>query len=212
MIPNLKNNDSWHIFRIMAEFVEGYEILGQSTSPCVVVFGSARTPRDHQTYADAVETGRLLAQKGYTTITGGGPGVMEAANKGAFEAGGKSVGFNIKLPFEQDPNNYLTHTFTFEYFFIRKAMFANYSKAFIAFPGGFGTLDEFFDIITLIQTGKMEKRPIIVYDKKYFQHMSEWFNEMVKEGTISPEDLDLVKYASTPQEIIDQIESYPWKK
>jgi hypothetical protein len=175
------------------------------------VFGSARLQPDHPTYKAAEETGRLLAQKGYTIITGGGPGVMEAANKGAFEAGGKSVGFNIELPFEQDPNKFTTHSFTFEYFFIRKAMFANYSNAFITFPGGFGTLDEFFDIITLIQTGKMENRPVIIYDKQYFVHMSEWFKQMIMEGTISPEDLNLVAYANTPQEVVEKIETYPWK-
>jgi len=205
MVQNMKNYDSWKIFSIMAEFVEGFQILEQS-SPCVVVFGSARLLPDHPAYKAAEETGKLLALAGYTLISGGGPGVMEAANKGAFEAGGRSVGFNIKLPFEQAINKYVTHSFTFDHFFIRKAMFANYSKAFIVFPGGFGTLDELFEIITLIQTEKLQKSPIVVYDKEYFHHMIEWIQEMVKEGTISPEDVNLIQYADTPQQIIEIIE------
>ena len=204
MVQNMKNYDSWKIFSIMAEFVEGFQILEQS-SPCVVVFGSARLLPDHPAYKAAEETGKLLAQAGYTTITGGGPGIMAAANKGAFEAGGRSVGFNIKLPFEQSINKYVTHSITFDHFFIRKAMFANYSRAFITFPGGFGTLDELFEIITLIQTEKLQKSPVIVYDRKFFQHMNEWIQEMVKEGTISQEDVDLIQYVDTPQQILEII-------
>jgi len=207
MVKNSKNYDSWRIFRIMAEFVEGYEILEQST-PCVVVFGSARIPPEHRTYKDAEETGRLLAQAGYTVISGGGPGVMEAANKGAFEAGGRSVGFNIKLPFEQGANKYVTHFMMFDYFFIRKAMFTNYSKAFIVFPGGFGTLDEFFDIITLTQTGKIDRRPIIIYDRKYYSYLYEWLHKMVQENTVSEEDLTLIEFADTPQEIVKKVEQH----
>ena len=204
MVQNMKSYDSWKIFSIMAEFVEGFQILEQS-SPCVVVFGSARLLPDHPAYKAAEETGKLLAQVGYTTITGGGPGIMAAANKGAFEAGGRSVGFNIKLPFEQSINKYVTHSITFDHFFIRKAMFANYSRAFITFPGGFGTLDELFEIITLIQTEKLQKSPVIVYDRKFFQHMNEWIQEMVKEGTISQEDVDLIQYVDTPQQILEII-------
>jgi uncharacterized protein (TIGR00730 family) len=189
----------------MAEFVEGYEIL-KNSDPCIVVFGSARTLPGTQTYVDAEKTGKLLAEKGYTVITGGGPGVMEAINKGACEAKGKSVGFNITLPFEQCVNNYVTHSITFDYFFIRKAMFANYSKAFIMFPGGFGTMDEFFDIITLIQTGKIPKRPIIIYDRVFYDTLLKMMEYFVKEKTISPEDMDLIQYADTPEELLKLVE------
>ena len=204
MARNLKNYDSWCIFRIMAEFVEGYEMLEQST-PCVVVFGSARILQDHPTYKAAEETGKLLAQAGYTVISGGGPGAMEAANKGAKEAGGRSIGFNIKLPFEQCTNPYVTQSVTFDYFFIRKAMFVYYSQAFVVFPGGFGTMDELYDVITLMQTGKIDKRPLIIYDQKYHRILRDWLEHLVKENMISPEDMSLVDFVDTPQEVVQKI-------
>jgi len=205
MARNLKNYDSWCIFRIMAEFVEGYEMLEQST-PCVVVFGSARILQDHPTYKAAEETGKLLAQAGYTVISGGGPGAMEAANKGAKEAGGRSIGFNIKLPFEQYTNPYMTQSMTFDYFFIRKAMFVYYSQAFVVFPGGFGTMDELYDVITLMQTGKIEKCPLIIYDKKYYQILYTWFEHFIKEKMIDKKDMELVSFVNTPQEVVQKIQ------
>jgi hypothetical protein len=204
MNQNMANQDSWQIFSIMAEFVEGYKILEQST-PCVVVFGSARIPQDHPTYKAAEETGKLLAQAGYTIISGGGPGAMEAANKGAKEAGGRSIGFNIKLPFEQCANPYVTQSMMFDYFFIRKAMFVYYSQAFVVFPGGFGTMDELYDVVTLMQTGKIEKRPLVIYDKKYYQILYGWFEHFVKEKMIDVKDMDLVSFVDTPQEVIQKI-------
>lgn len=207
MVQNFKDRDSWQIFSIMAEFVEGYKMLEQST-PCVVIFGSARTPPDHPTYKEAEEMGRTLAQAGYTIITGGGPGVMEAANKGAKEANGKSIGFNIKLPFEQCTNPYVTQTITFDYFFIRKAMFVYYSQAFVVFPGGFGTMDELYDVITLMQTEKIEKRPFIIYGKDYHKLLREWFQHLVEEKMVSPEDMNLIDFADSPSEVMQKIKDW----
>lgn len=200
------HEDCWRIFRIMAEFVEGYEILEHS-SPCVTIFGSARTSQDHPFYKAAEETGKILAQAGYTIITGGGLGIMQAANKGAFEVGGKSIGFNIKLPFEQCTNQYVSQSLTFDHFFIRKTMFAYYSQAFVVFPGGFGTMDELFDVITLMQTDKIEKRPLVIYDQKYHQILHDWFEHFVKEKMISPEDMNLIDFANTPQEVVEKIKN-----
>jgi len=205
MVKQIENYNSWRVFRIMAEFVEGFEVL-ERADPCVVVFGSARLPSTHRTYKDAEKLGKLLAKRGYTVITGGGPGVMEAANKGAFEAKGKSVGFNIRLPFEQKPNPYLTVKLDFDYFFIRKCMFVHFSKAFVVFPGGFGTMDEFFDVITLMQTEKIERRPLIVYDKKYYGTLQKWLDTFVEAGMILPEDLKLITYANSVERIVKVID------
>jgi len=210
MVQNMKNYDSWKIFSIMAEFVEGFQILEQS-SPCVVVFGSARLLPDHPAYKAAEETGKLLAQTGYTVITGGGLGIMQAANKGAFEVGGKSIGFNIELPFEQCINQYVTQSMTFDYFFIRKAMFIYYSQAFVTFPGGFGTMDELYEVITLMQTGKIKKRPFIIYDEKYHQILHDWIKHLVEEKMVSPEDMDLIKFANTPEEVVQKIKNWDIK-
>jgi hypothetical protein len=210
MIQDPKSCDSWQIFSIMAEFVEGYQILEQS-SPCAVVFGSARTPPEHPAYKAAEETGKLLAQTGYTVITGGGLGIMQAANKGAFEVGGKSIGFNIELPFEQCINQYVTQSMTFDYFFIRKAMFIYYSQAFVTFPGGFGTMDELYEVITLMQTGKIKKRPFIIYDEKYHQILHDWIKHLVEEKMVSPEDMDLIKFANTPEEVVQKIKNWDIK-
>lgn len=199
-MKDLERN-SWRIFRIMAEFVEGYEML-QRSDPCVVVFGSARMRPEHPVYQQAIETGRLLAEAGYTVITGGGPGIMEAVNKGAFEAGGVSIGFNITLPFEQATNKYLTHSIEFDYFFIRKAMFAYYSQAFITFPGGFGTMDEFFDILTLIQTEKLDRKPFVVYNRQYHELLYKWLKDFVMNDTASAKDLELFQFADTPEEVL----------
>src|ERR1043166_7760497 len=167
------HTDTWRVFRIMGEFVQGFEDLAHITNG-VAVFGSARTPSDHPEYKSAQETGALLAHAGYPVITGGGPGIMEAANRGAFEAGGTSVGCNIELPHEQFSNNYLTLSLRFKYFFVRKMMFVKYSDAFIIFPGGFGTLDELFEALTLIQTTKIKHFPAFFYGSRYWQGRLDW--------------------------------------
>lgn len=205
-MEDLCGHNSWRIFRIMAEFVEGYQLLKQSSDPHVVIFGSARSQPEDKVYKAAEQTGNLLAQAGYGVITGGGPGVMEAANKGAKKAGGRSVGFNITLPFEQEINKHLTDSFTFDYFFIRKAMFVYYSKAFIVFAGGLGTMDELFDVITLIQTEKIPKRPIIIYDSKFYKTLINLLQHFADQGTISLEDLDLITYVDSPEEVVKIIE------
>jgi len=188
----------------MSEFVEGFELL-KKLSPCVTVFGSARLKPDTLAYQAAVETGRLLAERGITVITGGGPGIMEAANKGAFEAGGKSIGLNITLPFEQKPNPYLNELITFKYFFVRKVMFVSHSEAFVVFPGGFGTLDELFEVLTLMQTEKVARTPIIVYNRAFYNKLYDWLQDFVEAGTLSKEDLDLIQFAESAQEIIDRL-------
>src|SRR5436190_9000182 len=182
------HTDTWRVFRIMGEFVQGFEELARITNG-VAVFGSARTHADHPEYKAAQETGALLAHAGYSVITGGGPGIMEAANRGAFEAGGASVGCNIELPHEQTSNAYLTTSITFKYFFVRKMMFVKYSDAFIIFPGGFGTLDELFEALTLIQTRKIHNFPVVLYSSKYWQGMLDWLKgPMLDERKIIDED------------------------
>src|SRR5881398_4005772 len=166
-------NDTWRIFRIMAEFVEGFEVMA-AVGRAVSIFGSARTRPDDPMYRAAEETARLLAKAGFSVITGGGPGIMEAANKGAFEAGGVSVGCNITLPQEQEANRYQTISLDFHYFYARKVMFTKYAKAFVCFPGGYGTLDEFFETLTLIQTLKVEAFPVVLYGKKHWQPLVEF--------------------------------------
>src|SRR6201993_4895099 len=178
------HTDTWRVFRIMGEFVQGFEDLAHIKNG-VAVFGSARTPADHPEYKSAQETGALLAGAGYSVITGGGPGIMEAANRGAFEAGGTSVGCNIELPHEQFSNSYLTLSLKFKYFFVRKMMFVKYSNAFIIFPGGFGTLDELFESLTLIQTRKIRNFPVVLYGSSYWGGMMEWVQgPMLSEGKI----------------------------
>jgi uncharacterized protein (TIGR00730 family) len=183
--------DTWRIFRIMGEFVEGFETLSQVKG--VAIFGSARSQPGSADYQRAEEMGRALALAGYAVITGGGPGDMEAANKGALEAGGESVGLAIELPYEPKPNPYLTRTLSFRYFFVRKVMFVKYAEAFVIFPGGFGTLDELFESLTLIQTGKVEHFPVVLYGREYWQGMIDWIrSKPLYEEKVSPEDLDLV--------------------
>lgn len=206
----IRTNDTWSIFKIMAEFVEGYEKLSK-IGPCVSIFGSARTQPDNQYYELAEEIACKIAGEGYGIITGGGPGIMEAANKGAQKAGGKSVGVNIHLPFEQHPNPYIDHdkSITFDYFFVRKTVFIKYSQGFVVLPGGFGTLDEFFEALTLIQTGKIGRFPIILAGKDYWQGLYDWIcTTMLKNGNISKEDLELFKLAGTADEVVAHINDF----
>ncbi len=183
--------ETWRIFRIMSKFVEGFEVLSQ-IGPAVSVFGSARTPTTHQYYKQAVECGKLLVKNKLAVITGGGPGIMEAANKGAFKAKGISVGLNIMLPMEQTPNPYQTHELVFRYFFVRKVMFVKYAKAFIIFPGGFGTMDEFFESMTLIQTMKIHPFPVILMGSDYWKGLVDWMKKVMldSEHNINREDLE----------------------
>ncbi len=184
------------------EFLRGFESFDFDT-PCVTVFGSARFEEDHRYYQLARETGAALAQAGFAVMTGGGPGIMEAANRGAREAGGLSIGCNIKLPFEQKPNPYLDKFIEFEHFFIRKVMLVKYSSAFIVMPGGFGTLDEAFEVITLVQTGKLERFPMVGMGGDFWHHLRNFGQQtMLNEGTISPEDLDILQDAKTPEDAL----------
>ncbi len=202
--------DSWRVFKIIAEFVEGFEKLAR-IGPCVSVFGSARTNADHRYYNVAEEIAYLLTGKGYGVITGGGPGIMEAANKGAARGKGKSVGINIDLPFEQKANEYIDpdKLITFDHFFVRKVMFMKYSQGFIVLPGGFGTFDELFEAITLIQTKKIGRFPIIMVGKDYWQGLVKWIKEtMLAEKNISPEDLELFNVAETASEAVELIDSF----
>src|SRR5881275_188929 len=193
--------DPWRVLRIMSEFVYGFDALAH-VPPCVTIFGSARTPPDDPSYAAAVETARLLAKAGFGIITGGGPGIMEAANKGAQEGGNLSIGCNIELPFEQAPNPYLDISLDFRYFFVRKTMFVKYSNAFIIFPGGFGTMDELFEALTLIQTRKVNHFPVILYDSSYWGGLIAWIRDcMLASEKIIPEDAGLLRLSDDPQEI-----------
>lgn len=199
------HTDTWRVFRIMGEFVQGFEDLAHITN-AVSIFGSARTPPDDPVYKAAQETGALLAQAGCTVITGGGPGIMEAANRGAFEAGGISVGCNIELPHEQKGNDYTTLSLKFKYFFVRKMMFVKYSDAFIIFPGGFGTLDELFEALTLIQTGKIRNFPVVLYGADYWRGMVDWITSTVLgKAMISEEDLRRLHLTDSPAEIVQII-------
>jgi uncharacterized protein (TIGR00730 family) len=197
------HTDTWRVFRIMGEFVQGFEDLAGITNG-VAIFGSARTRPDDPDYKAAQETAALLARAGFAVITGGGPGIMEAANRGAFEAGGTSVGCNIELPHEQGSNPYLTLSLKFKYFFVRKMMFVKYSDAFVIFPGGFGTLDELFESLTLIQTHKIHNFPVVLYRPDYWQGMIDWVNgPMLHEGKIAEEDLRLLHVTDSPSEIVE---------
>jgi len=188
------------------EFLRGFESF-DFNAPCVTVFGSARFDEDHHYYKLARETGAALAKAGYAVMTGGGPGIMEAANRGAKEAGGLSLACNIKLPFEQKPNPYLDKFIEFEHFFIRKVMLVKYSSAFVVMPGGFGTLDEAFEVMTLVQTGKLDRFPIVGMGGDFWQQLRAFANEaMLNEGVISPEDLDLIRKAATPDEALQIIQ------
>ncbi len=202
--------DPWRVMRITAEFVEGMDALASVTRG-VSVFGSARTSPDDPMYQAAEETGRLLAEAGFTVVTGAGPGVMEAANRGAKEGGGRSVGCNIELPFEQGANPYVDTLVNFRYFFVRKTMFVKYSNAFVIFPGGFGTLDEMFEAITLIQTGKIYQFPVILFGRAYWAGLVRWLQSRVLvERKISAGDLDLLILTDDPREVVQTIaQAYP---
>ncbi len=206
----VKTNNSWQIFKIMSEFVEGFEKLTE-IGPCVSIFGSARTKASHEYYKMAERTAYLLTKKGYGVITGGGPGIMEAANKGAHFAGGKSVGLNIDLPFEQDANIFIDHDklLTFKYFFVRKVMFMKYSQGYIVMPGGFGTMDEMFEALTLIQTKKIAGFPIVLVKKSYWQGLLEWIkNVLLEEKNICATDMDIFHLVDTPEEAVEYIEGF----
>jgi uncharacterized protein (TIGR00730 family) len=207
----IKTSDSWQIFKIMSEFVEGFEKMSK-IGPCVSVFGSARTKPDNKYYKQAEEIGYLLTQKGYGVITGGGPGIMEAANKGAKRGDGKSVGLNIELPFEQSSNPFIDNDklINFDYFFVRKVMFVKYAQGFIVLPGGVGTLDELFEAITLIQTNKIGKFPIVLVGKSYWEGLLDWIKVVLldKEKNISKEDLKLINIVETPVEAVEIIEKF----
>jgi uncharacterized protein (TIGR00730 family) len=207
----VKTNDSWAIFKIMSEFVEGFEKMSR-IKPCVTIFGSARFEEDIPSYIAAEEIAFRLSQNGYGVITGGGPGIMEAGNRGAHRGGGVSVGLNIDLPFEQKGNPYIDpdKLIEFDYFFVRKVMFMKYSQGFIVMPGGFGTLDELFEALTLIQTGKVARFPIILYDSTYWGGLIDWIKTTLAEKykTINPDDLELFRLVDTPEETIDHINRF----
>ncbi|UCC71711.1 MAG: TIGR00730 family Rossman fold protein [Gemmatimonadota bacterium] len=199
-IPDSALKDPWRVFRIMGEFVDGFDALAR-IGPAVAIFGSARTPRNDPDYRAAMETCRLLAEAGFAIMTGAGPGIMEAANKGAQLGGGLSIGLNIELPFEQDVNRYVDLSLTFRYFFVRKTMFVRYSEGFVIFPGGYGTMDELFEALTLIQTGKVHNFPLVMFNNRYHSSLVRWLkNSVLAEGKISPEDLDIIITANSPEE------------
>ena len=196
--------DSWRILRIMSEFVDSFDYMARMPEMLVSVFGSARTKEDNPLYAEARNTGKLLVDAGYGVITGGGPGIMEAASRGAFEAGGTSIGLNIELPMEQHPNTYQTDSLSFRYFFVRKVCFLKYSTALIVYPGGFGTLDELSEVLTMVQTNKINMVPIVFVGKKFWQGFIDWVqNTLIEEGMISPEDLNLFKVVDSGKEAVD---------
>ncbi|MBS1654136.1 MAG: TIGR00730 family Rossman fold protein [Bacteroidetes bacterium] len=203
-----KAHSSWQIFKIMAEFVDGFEALAK-IGPCLTIFGSARVKPGSKYYELAVDIAKRLAEEGFGIVSGGGPGIMEASNKGAQLGGGKSVGLNIELPFEQQANDYIDkeHSLNFDYFFVRKVMFTKYSQCFIMMPGGFGTMDEFFEVATLIQTRKMLRVPLVLVGSEYWGGLVKWIRDimMEKEKNISPEDLDLLKIADTPEEVAEYV-------
>jgi len=205
LINEITIEDSWRMFRIMAEFVDGFEALAKY-HPAVSIFGSTRIKPGDEVYQKAEQIGKLLAENGFAVITGGGPGAMEAANKGAISAGGKSIGLNIELPLEQKPNPYTNITLNFRYFFVRKVMFVKYAVAYIILPGGFGTMDELLESITLIQTKKIKPFPVILMGSNYWKGFLEWIKEVVlKEGKISSADLDILQVIDEPGEIIRAI-------
>ena len=200
-----KTSDSWRVFRIMGEFVNGFDSLATITRG-VSIFGSARTSEDNEFYIAARETARLLAEEDFEIITGGGPGIMEAANRGAYEAGKMSVGCNIELPFEQSENPYLTKSLTFKYFFVRKTVFIKYSNAYVIFPGGFGTMDELFEALTLIQTRKIRNFPVVLFGSQYWRGLLSWITStMLNEKNISAEDLGLIHLTDSPKDAVDFI-------
>jgi hypothetical protein len=204
-LDEMSSQDSWRIFRIMAEFVEGFEMLGR-VGPAVTIFGSSRVRPGEPVYEQTVALARGLAEAGYAVISGGGPGVMEAANKGAAEGGGISIGLNIQLPFEQKPNPYSNLKLEYHYFFVRKVMFVKYAMAYVILPGGFGTMDEFFEAITLIQTHRVRPFPVILMNAAYWQGLLDWIqNQVLAGGKISPEDREIFQVIDDPETVVKTI-------
>lgn len=204
--------DTWRIFRIMSEFVEGFEVLSQ-VGKAVSVFGSSRTKPNTKYYNLAEEVAYLLSKEGYAVITGSGPGLMEAANKGARRAKGSSIGLNIQIPAEQKPNKYVDMLLDFRYFFVRKVMFVKYAKAFVIMPGGFGTLDEFFESINLIQTERINKFPVVLFGREYWQGMIDWLkNKVLEAGNISKEDLGIFVLVDKPKDVVAAINRFYGKE
>jgi TIGR00730 family protein len=207
-MDDLKTSEAWRVFRIQSELIDGIETLND-LGPAVSIFGGARFEENSPYYAAARATAGLLAKMNLAVITGGGPGIMEAASRGCFEAGGTSVGLNIVLPHEQHPNYYQNRSLTFRYFFIRKLMFVRYAMGYIIFPGGFGTMDELFESLTLVQTGKIRQFPIVLFSTDYWQGLIDWIRaEMVPHKTINPDDLDLLHLVDTPEEVTVIIDKY----
>lgn len=208
MLDNMTIRDSWRLFHIMAEFAEGFENLAD-IHPAITFFGSARCRKGEQLYEDTYNLAKLLSKNDFNIITGGGPGVMEAANKGAKESGVKSVGINIELPYEQKLNNYATTKLSVKYFFVRKVLFLKYAMAYIVMPGGFGTLDEFTEALTLIQTKKMRPFPIVLVGSSYWAGLIEWIKTaQLDTGKISKEDLEIFKIMDDPQQIVDYVKKF----
>ncbi len=212
MVEDLKGKETWRLFRIMSEFIEGFDELSE-IGPAVSIFGSARINKNNKYYKKSVEVASLLSRNGYTIITGGGPGIMEAANKGASLNGGVSIGLNITLPKEQKPNKYQNRSLHFKYFFARKVMFVKYAIGYICMPGGFGTLDEFFEALTLIQTHKIYPFPLILFGKEYWSPLVDFMKKtMIKYKTIDPEDLDFIDLTDDPKEVLAIINRHMDKK
>ena len=208
LIDSISVDNSWRLFKILAEFVDGFETLG-NLYPAVTIFGSARVKPGDETYEKTYEIAKKLSMHGYNIITGGGPGVMEAGNKGAKEGGAKSVGLNIELPLEQSPNPYSTLRLDFQYFFVRNVMFVKYAQAYIGMPGGFGTMDEIFEALTLIQTKRIKPFPVILVGTQYWTGLLEWIrNTLVYGKYISPEDLDFFTLLDDPDEVVHTIKKY----
>ena len=205
--PNFTDSDPWRVMRVMSEFVAGFDALAEMET-AVTIFGSARTKPDHPQYEQTVALARVLGEAGFGIITGGGPGIMQAGNQGAHEAGAYSVGLNIELPFEQHLNPYVDLSVDFRYFFVRKTMLVKYAQAFVIFPGGFGTMDELFEALTLIQTGKIQNFPVVLMDKAYWQGLLDWLRgTMLAQGKISAPDLDLIFLTDSAEEARDYIVS-----
>lgn len=207
-INELAKEESWRMFRIMGEFVEGFDALAPY-QPAVTIYGSSRVKPGHPLYAQAEEIGRGLARAGFVVITGGGPGLMEAANKGAREAGGASIGLSIKLNDEEAPNPYTTLNLSFRYFFVRKVMLVKYATAFVLLPGGFGTLDELFETLTLVQSGKIRPFPLILFGSRYWEGLQAWMrSHLVDNGFISPQETQLLSVTDQPQQVVELVTSW----
>ena len=207
LIDQLHHEDSWRLFRILAEFVEGFETLSELQVPLVSVFGSARFGEGHPAYEAGYRLGRALAEAGFGVVTGGGPGAMEAVNRGAYEAGGVSVGLNIELPHEQKPNPYQTHALSLRYFFVRKVLFVRYAVGFVFLPGGFGTLDELSEVLVLLQTEKVHRFPVFLLDRGYWEGLVRWLAFLRDQKAVGPEDLQLFRLTDEPEEVVQALKA-----